>query len=261
MPELSIAILVHNEAALLEGAIRSVLWADQIVVVDAESTDGTSEIARRLGADVIFKPNVANLNINKNVAIRACKSEWVLVLDADERISDALAGEIRRVMADNRAEGFLIPRRNYVLGKWVRWGSQYPDWQLRLFKRDRGRFAEKHVHERISIQGVEGRLSEPMDHHPYPDIASLIQKRKFYAAFEAGLLYERGRRIGFCGLIVHGVGGAALRFFRRYVLRLGFLDGVPGLIIHTFDAWNVLLRWFYLWEKLHAAPIDAQERS
>ncbi len=246
--ELSIALLAHNEAHNIVEAIRSVAWAEQVVVVDAASTDGTGDIARRLNAEVIVEPNRANLNVNKNIAIRTCRSPWVLILDADERISDDLAGEIRRIIANPTADGFLIPRRNYVIGSWVQHGSQYPDWQLRLFRRERGRFGEKHVHERLQVQGSISRLEQPMDHHPYPDIASMIQKGKFYAAFEAGLLIEKGRRVGGMGLIWRGFVKPIGRFFRRYLIKGGFLDGTPGLLVAVFDAWNMALRWMMLSE-------------
>lgn len=237
---------------MLEGALKSVSWAEDVVVVDAASTDATGEIALRYGATVIVEPNRSNLNVNKNIAIRTCKGPWVLVLDADERISDALAGEIRRVIADGSADGFLIPRRNYVLGKWISRGSQYPDWQLRLFRKERARFGEKHVHERIQVQGSVKELTNPMDHHPYPDITSLIQKGKFYAGFEAGLLIEKGYKIGAGGLLWKGFIKPIFRFVRRYIFKGGFLDGAPGLMVAAFDGWNMALRWMMVWEHYHA---------
>lgn len=256
MPNLSIAILAHNEERFLEGAIQSVFWAEDIVVVDASSTDRTGDIARACGASVIVEPNRENLNVNKNIAIRACKGPWVLVLDADERIPEALAGEIRRVISDGEADGFLIPRRNYVLGRWISRGSQYPDWQLRLFRQERARFGEKHVHERIQVQGKVGRLVNPMDHHPYPDVAAMINKGKFYAAFEASLLIQKGVRIGAGGLFSRGFIKPAFRFIRRYLLKGGFLDGAPGMMIAAFDAWNMALRWMMVWENHHAKKVD-----
>jgi len=248
MSKLGVAILAHNEAAIVGNAIESVKWADQIIVVDAASSDGTAQVAASFGAIVLTEPNRANLNINKNIAIENCKTEWVLVLDADEVISDLLAGEIRKVMSDCECDGFLIPRRNHVLGKWVRHGSQYPDFQLRLFRKSKGRFKAEHVHERLRIEGSVGEMIEPMDHHPYPDIATMLRKNEFYARFEAGKLFEKGLRLTTFGLLWRGFLKPFGRALRRLFFKGGILDGPPGVIMVAFDFWNNVLRHLILWE-------------
>jgi len=249
MSKLGVAILAHNEAEILRNAIESVKWADQIVVVDAASTDHTAEVATASGAIVLTEPNRTNLNVNKNIAIAACSTEWVLVLDADEIISDLLAGEIRMVMADGGCDGFLIPRRNHVLGKWVRHGSQYPDFQLRLFRKAKGRFKAEHVHERLKVDGKVGTMTEPMDHHPYPDVATMLRKNEFYARFEADKLFEKGLRLGTAGMIWRGFFKPFGRALRRLFFKGGIRDGVPGVIMVAFDFWNNVLRHIILWEK------------
>ena len=248
MPDLAVAILAHNEAANIAAAISSISWADQIVVVDASSDDDTGAIARSLGAQVLIEPNLANLNINKNIAFEQCQTEWVLALDADETIPDPLAGEIRKVMIDGRYDGFLIPRRNHVLGKWVRRGSQYPDYQLRLFRKSKGSFRAEHVHERLKVAGSVGYLVEPMDHHPYPDLATMIRKNEFYARFEAAIMFEQGVRVGAFGLFFRGILKPLGRLLRRLIFKGGFLDGAPGVIMVAFDYWNNVLRYLILWE-------------
>lgn len=248
MDKLGVAILAHNEATILPDAIASVRWADQIVVVDAASDDGTGEVARSLGAKVFTEPNRANLNVNKNIAIENCATEWVLVLDADEIIPDLLAGEIRKVMADGQYDGFLIPRRNYVLGKWVKRGSQYPDFQLRLFRKSKGIFKAEHVHERLKVDGQVGTMIEPMDHHPYPDLKTMLRKNEFYARFEAGKLFEKGVRLGTGGLVWRGFIKPFGRALRRLFLKGGVMDGAPGVILVAFDFWNNALRHLILWE-------------
>lgn len=253
MPEIGIAILAHNEAAILDQAIRSVSWADQIVVVDASSSDGTGDIARSLGAEVFVEPNRTNLNVNKNISIEKCRTEWVLVLDADEVIPDPLAGEIRKVINDGLNDGFLIPRRNYVLGKWVQRGSQYPDYQLRLFRKSKGRFKADHVHERLKVDGKVGYLVEPMDHHPYPDIATMLRKNEFYARFEASKLFDRGVSVGAFGLMWKGFFRPFGRALRRLFFKGGILDGAPGVVLVAFDFWNNVLRYLILWEKTHTS--------
>lgn len=258
-PKLSIAIIAHNEGTYLADALQSVSWADQVVVVDCGSTDNTSEIAEGAGAEVYREPNRSNLNENKNIAIGHCRGEWIFVLDADERIPDMLAGEIRRVINDNKTDGFLVPRRNHIIGRWLRHGSQYPDYQLRLFKRDRGNFPAVHVHERLNVNGRIDRLSEPFDHHPYPDLSMLIHKNLRYSEFEAQHLFQQGKTISFSGLIWRIMVKTPLRFLRRYVLKMGFRDGVPGLIMAWFDAENQSLRWIRLWE-LSRKLSDERER-
>ncbi len=248
MSSLSVAVIAHNEEEMLPGALASVAWADQVVLIDCSSTDATGRLAREAGAEVFVEPNRSNLNLNKNLAIDRCTGDWVLVLDADERIPPALAEEIRRVMDRGRHAGYFIPRRNHVLGKWVRHGGQYPDLQLRLFRRGTARFPARHVHERISVKGSVGRLHHPMDHHPYPTVTHMLRKGEFYASFEAEKLLRRGASYPEAVLFLNIGLRQAGRFLRRFLLKGGFLDGVPGLAVAWFDAFNHVVRWLRVWE-------------
>ncbi len=193
-------MIAHNEADTIGAALSSVTWADQIVVVDTDSTDETADIARKMGAEVHVEPNHPNLNINKNIAINLCRGDWIFVLDADERIPYELAGEIRLAINEGRADGYLVPRRNWVLGKWMKRGGEYPDYQLRLFRRGRGGFPAVHIHERLTVEGKVKRLSRPFDHYPYPDLNSMIGKNLRDTRFEAWHLFQNGKRIGTVGL-------------------------------------------------------------
>jgi len=248
MNQLSVAMIAHNEQDRIAAALAAVAWADQMVVVDSGSTDRTGEIAAAAGAVVHCEVNRPNLNVNKNIAIDHCSGEWVLVLDADEMVSDLLAGEIRRTVNSTLMAGFLIPRRNHLLGRWLRRGSQYPDLQLRLFRRGRGRFPADHVHERLRVDGPVGVLSQALDHHPYPTLEDMFRKNLFYAQFESRHLYESGRRTGGWGLVWRVCIAPGARFFRRFILKGGFLDGVPGLAAACLDAWNQSARWLGLWD-------------
>lgn len=248
MTRLSVAMIAHNESDCIGAALTSVKWADQMVVVNCDSEDNTSDIARNLGAEVFNEPNRENLNINKNIAIDHCSGNWIFVLDADEIISDDLAGEIRCVINDGRYDGYLISRKNIILGRWLKHGGQYPDWQLRLFRKGKGRFPAEHIHERVKIDGRIGRLIHAIEHHSYPCIADLIRKGMFYVEFEAQYLYRKGVRITLLGLILKAGLQPLSRFIRRYILKGGFLDGVPGLAIAYFDLWNQAVRWLRLWE-------------
>jgi glycosyltransferase involved in cell wall biosynthesis len=247
MTPLSVALLAHNEEVNLPATLKSIAWADEIVVVDADSSDATATIAAELGARVIHLPNRSNLNINKNIAIENCSHEWVLVLDADESIPPALAGEILQEIENPRHDGYFIPRRNWILGRWVRHGGQYPDLQLRLIRRAVARFPEKHVHERIQVKGSVGRLSNPLDHFPYPTIAQMMRKGIFYADFEAQFRRNTARTSPLV-FIYQILIRPPFRFIRRYFFKGGFLDGIPGLAISFFDVFNNVVRWLRLWE-------------
>jgi len=246
--DLSVAMIAFNEAAHLPRSLGSVCWADQLVLIDSSSTDTTAEVGSALGAEVETLPNHPNLNLNKNAAIDRCRCEWILVLDADEVVSDELAGEIRRVISHPNAVGYCLPRRNHVMGRALRFGSQYPDWQLRLFRRNKGRFPADHIHETIKIEGRVGRLENPLYHYPYVSVEALSRKGLRDAAFEARHLFSKGRRASLLKFYYQCSLKANLRFFRRYILKGGFLDGVPGLMMASFDAWNTVLRWLLLWE-------------
>ena len=248
MVKLSVAIIAHNEAHNLPAALASVSWADQLVVVDCESSDGSIAIAEQSGAEVYYAPNRPNLNINKNIAIEHCRGEWVLVLDADERVPDPLAGQIRRVINEGNRDGYLIPRCNHVLDRRLRYGGQYPDRQLRLFRQGRGRFPAEHIHERVRVEGTVGKLSEPLEHHPYRSYGELMRKGAFYVEFEAQRLHALNRRVSGAGLIWKSGVKPILRFNARFIFKGGFLDGAPGFMAAYFDAWNQAARWLRLWE-------------
>ena len=248
MSTLSIAIIAHNEQDIIKGALESVSWAEQVVVIDCGSTDNTAAIARSMGAEIYTEPNRTNLNVNKNIAIKHCTGDWIFVLDADERIPCDLAGEIRCVINAKSADGYLVPRRNFMLGRWIKRGSQYPDYQLRLFRRGRGEFPAIHVHERLKVDGKIGKLDESFDHFPFPDLDTMIAKNLRYIDFEAEHLHRMGKRITIPGMIFILCVAAPFRFFRRYFLKGGFLDGMPGLIRVWFDSFNLVMRWMKLFD-------------
>ncbi len=248
MTRISIAMIAHNEESCIKEALTSVEWADQIVVIDCDSDDDTAKIASAAEAEVYHELNRSNLNINKNIAIDKCDGDWILVIDADEVIPYDLAGEIRKVINKSEIDGYLIPRKNFVLGKWLSHGGQYPDYQLRLFRNGKGKFGAKHVHERLSISGQVEKLEHSFHHYPYNSLQQMSLKGIFYYEFEAEYLNSLGKRVSFTSMIIK-VGFKPLsRFIRRFIFKGGFIDGVPGLAAAYFDAWNQAMRWFRLWE-------------
>ncbi len=247
-PRIAVSVIVHNESAELAGCLTSIRGlADEIVVVDCASSDGSARVARRAGARVYRRPNLENLNVNKAYGIARTRAPWVLYLDPDERMTPALAREIKAVIRrPDAAAAYEIPRRNFYFGRWLRRGGKYPDTQRRLFRRDRARFAERHVHERLQVTGAVGRLVAPFDHHPYRTMESFLRKADFYAAFQAKYLAQRGARAGiwngflYCGWL------PVTRFIRRYFFKLGFLDGLPGFLGCLHDTLTQVLTYAHL---------------
>lgn len=246
--KLSVAMLAYNEEKLIGETLKACSFVDEIVVVDAESTDRTADICREYGATVITRPNIPMLNINKNIAIDACHGEWVILLDADERITPESREEILRTIANPKFDSYLFPRLNHILGKGMRWGWVYPDYQLRLFRRGKFRFEEQHIHERLAGEGKFGILKHPLMHETYPEADMLIRKLQFNAKWEAGNAWRKGVRPS-AGLAWKWLFWKPFsRTLERYFLKLGFLDGFAGVTSCVFDSMNFVMRFLYLVE-------------
>jgi glycosyltransferase involved in cell wall biosynthesis len=265
MPSIAFTLIGHNEAHNLPRALESVRWADQLVYVDCASKDNSLVVASRYTERVFGRPNLTNLNINKQYAIDQATTDWVFYLDPDEVISPELAQEIRRVIASAPAQNaFKLPRRNYYFGRWLRHGGQYPDTQLRLFRRNMAYFPRKHVHERLEVKGAIGRLALPMDHYTCDTPFIGIGKLDFYTSFNAEVMARSGRRAGPWTAVQFIVLMPLQRFVRRYVLKGGFLDGLPGLFACMLDSMDFPIRYFKFWywtRHPEALPPAAQASS
>jgi glycosyltransferase involved in cell wall biosynthesis len=255
---LSVCIIAHNEEGKLPAALDSVRFADQVLVADCDSRDLTASVARNWGAFVFSRPNLANLNVNKNFLFDQATSDFILSLDADEVVPEETAREIQEVLADDPPQsGFLLPRRNYWLGQWLRHGGHYPDWQLRLFRRGNGRFPERHLHERIRVEGRIGRLRHPLDHFPYETREECLRKLEFYTSFEADFLFDEGfGPSAFCAF-KYLYWMPAQRFLRRYILKRGFLDGEAGWEAALMDMRNFRLRYQKLCQRIRESREEA----
>jgi glycosyltransferase involved in cell wall biosynthesis len=249
MATIAFSIIGHNNGHQLARCLDSVRWADEIVYVDCESSDGSLEIARRYTERVYQRPNTTNLNVNKSYGFAQATADWIFYLDPDEVIPPALAEEIRtRIAADPPENAFALPRRNHYFGQWLRHGGQYPDTQARLFRRGKARFACLHVHERLEVEGPAGRLREAMWHYPCDTVGEQIRKVDFYSSFNADVMARQGvrptARVAFAYLLAK----PASRFARRYLFKGGFLDGWAGLIVIALSSLDFALRFFKLWE-------------
>ena len=244
MPKVTVTVITRDEAAHIEAALDSVAWADEVVVVDAESTDKTVALAREFTDRVWVRP-WPGFVAQKNFAIEQATGDWVLALDADEQVTPALAERVRAVLrADGPADGYSVPRRNMFWGAWVRHGGLYPDWQLRLFRRRSGRFAGEGVHESVRVDGTVERLAEPLLHHSYRGLEDFVERANRYSTLAARDLLQEDRRVRLRELILRPLG----RFLSMYIIRRGFLDGWRGLVLAVLYADYVFLRTAKAWE-------------
>lgn len=241
---ISVTIVAHNEAERIGACIDSVSWADEIIVVDAGSTDGTQEICRKRGALLIRRP-WEGYAAQKNFALSKASHSWILSLDADECVSPGLAGEILSVLSDDApAEGYRVPRKNIFFGRWLRHGDLWPDYQLRLFRSDAGAFNEKSVHESVVVEGRVGVFSSPLEHYSYDSLFDFFQRQVKYARLSAEDLFSRGAQPGIADFVIRPL----WRFFKSYVLKMGLRDGVNGLWVSAGSAYYVFMRAAFLWE-------------
>lgn len=244
MPNLSVTIITLNEAEHVGTAVDSASWADEVIVVDCGSTDGTVDIARSKGAIVSHRDWTGYVD-QKNHASSLASHDWIFSLDADERIPTALAAEVRAVLsAEPPLRGYRVPRVTFHLGRWFRTTDFYPDYQTRLYNRLAGSWRGKHVHESVTIDGPAGRLTHELEHRPYRDLREHLDRINAYSTLAARQMHEAGRRSGPLRLVAH----PPLAFLRNYVLRRGFLDGTAGLTLSAVNAYAVFLKFAKLWE-------------
>jgi glycosyltransferase involved in cell wall biosynthesis len=242
---LSICIICLNEEANIRRCLESSSWADEIVVVDAMSQDKTREIAREFTDKVFQRPWTGYVD-QKNFALSKAEGDWILSLDADEEITERLRDEIiAEIKKPNSKDGYAIPRRSYYQGRWINHSGFYPDRQLRLFKRERGRWTGGRVHERVQIQGALGTLSNDLLHYPYRGVISgQLRTVDSFSSLLAQDMYGMGKRYNVFLLLTRPL----FKFIEVYFLRRGFLDGVPGLIIAVTSAYAMFVRYVKLRE-------------
>lgn len=236
---------------------------DEVVYVDCESKDGSAEMAERVGCRVLKRARHMNANINRSYAFEHVTGDWIFYVDPDERFSQAIVDEIRaKVQADPEICGFKIPRKNYFFGAWLKHGGQYPDHQYRIFKKGHGHFNNRHVHERLQVNGKMENLETPMEHFPYLTIAQFIKKFDFYSTFEAKYLADANTQITLKNSWKFLFFKPLTRFVRRYIFKGGFRDGIPGYFAALYDALGWMNRYFKLWEmKRQDLDVRGQHKS
>ncbi len=245
---ISACVITLNEQANIRACLESVKWVDEIVVVDAQSSDQTRSICREYTDKVVERPWPGHV-AQKNYAISLATHDWVLCIDADERVSPELRAEIRHEMerSGDPWDGYYFPRQTFYLGRWVRHGGWYPDYKLRLFRKSKGRWAGVDPHDIVQLDGRAKHLKSPLHHYTYRDLAHHLRAMNQYTDVAAAGKDRAHVRFP----VVHMVLNPMVKFVRMYFLERGFLDGVPGFVVAVCGSFYVFLKYAKLWELRH----------
>ena len=244
----SVVLITRNAAAQLPDCLASVAFADEVVVVDSGSSDGTAEVAARYGARVVQKEWLG-FGRQKQFAVEQAAHDWVLCLDADERVSPELAASLVRALAAPATPIYRMARRNRFLGHWLRHGEGYPDWSLRLFDRRQARWSDDAVHEKVLHSASPGTLTGDLLHESAEDLGRYLDKQNRYSTLAAEELHRQGRRAGVAELALSPL----VRFVKFYFFRLGCLDGLPGLAHISIGCMNSFMKYAKLIELQRSA--------
>lgn len=250
---ISACVIAMNEEDNIQQCLASLTFCDEIILVDSHSTDRTREIAESMGARV-FERDWPGFGEQKEFAVEQAEHEWVLCMDADEWLSEELQREIQRLAQSGleSRDGFSMPRLSNYFGTWVRRGGWYPDRQLRLYKKSKGRWSGNPPHEKVTLQGSVTALSAPIHHRPYRSLQDHLTKIDGYTTTMAREMFRKGKRASVFDLIFR----PALRFFRFYVLKLGFVHGWVGLYLSYLDAHYVRLKYAKLLGLQRGLPLE-----
>jgi glycosyltransferase involved in cell wall biosynthesis len=244
MPPISATVITFNEEANIAGALESLRWADEIVVVDSGSTDGTLEICRNRGVAIYGRAWTGYVD-QKNYAVEKATNDWVFSLDADERVSPGLAREIAdTVRSGLRYSGYRIPRVACFMGRWIRHGDWYPDYQLRFFDRRHGRWHGGRVHESVRLDQAPGFLNGEIHHFTYRNLSAYLRRLESYSTLAAADYHERGTVSTPLRMLLN----PAATFVKAYFLKRGFADGTPGFVVAVMGAVSVFFKYAKLYE-------------
>lgn len=241
MVKLSVIIITKNEEENIRNCLESVKWADEIVIVDSLSKDKTVEIAKEY-TNKIFQKKWAGYGRQKNLALEKATGDWVLNIDADERVTKELAQEIKGAIQKKEYDGYYIPNKAYFLGKWIKHSGWYPDHHLRLFKKEKGRFDERMVHEAAEVEGKKGYLKGVIEHFTAKSIGEYLRRLDKYARLT---IEERGGRASWHQVFFY----PPFTFFKMYIMKRGFLEGIHGLILALCHSYYTFSKYARLWER------------
>lgn len=252
--KLSAVIITKNEAETIAECLRSLAFANEIVVADSGSTDSTMAIARKMGAHVV-EHDWTGFGPFKQWATEQASYDWILSLDADETVSFQLRDSITAIMQDPDYDAYRMPRRNRFMGRWLQHGEGYPDWCVRLFDRRRAKWSDDEVHEKVIVSGRAGTLDGDLLHRSEQGINEYLKKQNHYTSLQAQRIIESGKMPGLIKMLL----SPPLRFIKFYFLRRGFMDGIPGLVHIGIGCFNSFIKYAKAREDL--ALDDAQKES
>lgn len=243
MEKVSVTIIVLNEEDHIRECLESVKWADEVLVSDSGSIDRTVEICREYGAKV-FSDQWLGFGRQKNLVGDRAGNSWILNIDADERVTPELKEEILRAIGSGDNAGYYLPRKNYFGDRWIRHCGWYPDNNLRLYRKDRGRFLDRYVHESVAVNGPKGYLKNPLIHRTYRDVSDYLSRMQRYSTLAAEEMLNQGKNAGVMDILLR----PPFTFFKMYILKLGFLDGAEGAILSILYASYTLAKYAKLRE-------------
>lgn len=239
MTRLSAVIITKNEEANIRRCLESVKFADEMIVIDSSSTDKTVAIAQELGARV-FTTDWKGYGAAKQEGVEKATGEWIISIDADEQIPSTLAQEIKnRIESSNGIAGFYVKRKTNFLGRWILHCGWYPDYVLRLFQKNKGRFDNAYIHEKVVTDGDVGYLSGELLHFSYPDLESYLTKFNSYTTMGAEEAHKQGRKAGWFDILIR----PPVSFIKHYIANQGFRDGIEGFILSSLSATAVLVKY------------------
>lgn len=240
---ISVILITKNEASKIEKCLRSVSWADEIIIFDSGSSDATLEIAKKY-TDKIYKTDWPGFGPQKQRALEKAKYEWVFSIDADEVVSEELKKEMMMAIEKNECDGYFMPRLTYFCGKPIYQMGWYPDYLIRLFKKSKSRFSEDLVHEKVLVEGALKKLKEPLIHESYENLNQFMHKINVYSELGAQKLFQKNESSGLLKALIRGF----LAFFKLYFFKRGFLEGREGFIISVSSAESAYYKYLKLWQ-------------
>lgn len=247
MVTISAVLSVFNEEKKIEKVLKSLDFADEIIVVDNKSTDRTVLIAKKLGAKVYSRENNFMLNTNKNFGFSKAHCDWIFNLDGDEYVEQNTKEEIlKAIRTESAFNGYFLPRKNIIFGKWIRHSLWWPDYQLRLFRRSKGKFPCEHIHEYLKVEGDVGYLTNPFTHENYENVSQFLYKLdKIYTENEVELFIKSGKKLNW----FDALGWPIEDFLKTFFAQKGYLDGLHGLVLSLLQAFYQEIKFIKIWEK------------
>ena len=247
-------IIAKNEEKRIIPCLESVKWCDEIVVVDDMSSDDTHSICRRFRAEVIAHPLNEDYGMQRNIGIDHSNSDWILQLDADERVSPELKRYIKEILSTNNGTtAYKIYRKNHFLGKFMKYGGWYEK-QIKLFRKGKARYIGT-IHEQLKVDGRIGELKSYVEHYAFTSISEFIQRQIYYAGIEAKVLHQKGDDMGVRKIRYHIMIKPIKLFFKLFIRKQGVRDGMHGFIFSILNAWRHFVIWAIYWNKYYTRRI------